>query len=126
MFRYSIVGILLSIQLLAEYPPIDLDILKQANQHASLNAKSIIKLSDPFMPYIGTHKRATKTKLKKHRSLKLITIINSKAKINNKWYKVGDNIKGYRVDTIKKNSVILLRNKKQKILKIKGSTPSQP
>lgn len=48
----------------------------------------------------------------------LYAILNNTAKINNGWYKVGDQVKDYKLSTISKNSVKLTRNNETLILNL--------
>lgn len=46
-----------------------------------------------------------------HKKFNLSMIMNKSAMINNKWYKVGDLVSGYKITQIEASSVILQRNK---------------
>ncbi|WP_345991918.1 hypothetical protein [Sulfurimonas sp. HSL-1716] len=51
--------------------------------------------------------------------LRVTLIINSKAFINGRWYGINDKVRGYKVTSIDKVKVSLVKNKKVKILSIK-------
>lgn len=43
----------------------------------------------------------------------LYAIFNKRVNINKKWYKLKDDVKGYKIIKIKKNSVVLYKNNKR-------------
>ena len=55
---------------------------------------------------------------KRFQKLKIQIIFNSKVKILNRWYKVGDKIQNYKISKITSNSVILAKGSKEKILSL--------
>ncbi len=57
-----------------------------------------------------------KTTLKKKSSLSVSLLMNSSAMINEKWYRVGDKINGYKISKIDSTSVLLIKNKKKLLL----------
>ena len=51
-------------------------------------------------------------------NLKIYAIFQNRVNINGKWFKVGDNIYGYKIVKIDKNFVLLKNKNRQKTLKI--------
>ncbi|WP_228568929.1 hypothetical protein [Campylobacter sputorum] len=52
----------------------------------------------------------------------LYAILNNRAKINDTWYSVGDDVRGYKLNAILKNSVKLTKNSETLILNlVKGN-----
>ncbi len=51
-----------------------------------------------------------------YKNLTLIAVINNSALINNKWYKLGENVGKYRLEQINRTNVILTKGKKMLIL----------
>ncbi|MCF6330201.1 MAG: hypothetical protein L3I99_01475 [Sulfurimonas sp.] len=91
----------------------------------------ISRISDPFIfleknGYKPIKKISKKTDLKKNDSniksvfssslLRLSMIMNGSALINNKWYKVDDWVKKYKIIEISNSSVTLRRNSKTKVI----------
>ena len=96
--------------------------------------ESIENLKDPFVflekngykKIVIQHKKVTKKKktvvkkVKKHYipKLHLQIIVNNSAKIDGKWYRVGDSIKGYKLLDIQKKSIVVSYNGKKSTLYI--------
>ena len=59
---------------------------------------------------------------KKQGPLSLTMLINSSAMINGIWYKVGDKVKGYKVNKIDSTSVLLTKNNKKLLLSTKSKS----
>jgi hypothetical protein len=59
--------------------------------------------------------QTTKRHIQKQ-GLTLNLILNSSAMINQKWYRKGDKINGYKVADIHSESVLLIKNKKRLLL----------
>ena len=59
---------------------------------------------------------------KKNLNLKIYAIFQNRVNINGKWFKVGDNIYGYKIVKINKNFVLLKNGNSKKILKILPSS----
>ncbi len=55
--------------------------------------------------------------LEKNLNLKIYAVFNNKININNKWYKIGDEINGYKILKITDDYVIL--KKENQIVKLK-------
>lgn len=96
-----------------------------------LKAHNISKITDPFIfvkSQEKTIKKSTKSKKiyhsKTHRykryysikKLHLAMTMNKSAKINGKWYKLGDTIHGYKIVTIDVTSVTLRHHKKDYLI----------
>jgi len=83
--------------------------------------KSIKQYIEEFYSCVKTEKIVKQVVFKKttriFRPLKLQIIVNSKAKISNMWFKVGDKIRNYRVEKIGSDSVKISNSFSQKILK---------
>ena len=111
----------------------------KAIQPAREGMKSIQALKDPFI-FLKKDKDDEKLKQKvavassttntlrnpsnkkekihkfKKSKFKLSIIMNRSAKINNKWYTLGDIVNGYKILDISPSNVILVKNKKQILL----------
>ncbi len=79
----------------------------------------------PYDPFFKTKKilslkkkRAPNTTPHKVR-LVLLSVLNKRAFINNRWYKVGDRVYGFEVVKIYINRVVLKKNQKKMILNIR-------
>lgn len=73
-----------------------------------LNDSNISKISDPFLVQKSAPKIAdTNNPEGESLTLSLHAIFGDRVKINNKWYKTGEQIGEYKVGKIKKSSVIL-------------------
>jgi hypothetical protein len=100
-----------------------------------LSSKEVYSLKDPFI--FLSEKKATKKKNKKtlkkeskynykkrtHTKsyhFKLNAVMNKSALINNKWYKEGQYIKGYKIAKVHLNTVILMRGNKKITLTTKS------
>ena len=57
-----------------------------------------------------------KRKKRKKTTIKLQTILNDKVLIKNRWYKVGDKVYGYKITQVGKNSIVVFKNRKRKII----------
>ena len=68
------------------------------------------------VPNKTTASSNTKKVIKKKRTLSVTMLMNSSAFINEKWYKVGDKVRGYKVSKIDSSSVLLTKNKKKLLL----------
>jgi hypothetical protein len=64
-------------------------------------------------------KKVLRSQKRHYVSLRLKLIINSRALIGTRWYRLNDKIAGYRVAAIDKESVKLVKNGRVKILSIK-------
>ena len=51
-----------------------------------------------------------------HKLLKLTMIMNNSVLINEKWYRIGETINGYKIKKINYNSVLLVRKSKKLLL----------
>ncbi len=54
--------------------------------------------------------------IKKRKTLSVTMLLNSSAMINEKWYKVGDTVNGYKVTKIDATSVLLTKENKKLLL----------
>jgi len=84
-------------------------------ERTGLNEKELKNIKNPFVCYIkNSSKKEKKSFLVKssqikNRDFRLNAIINNKAKINNKWYKIGSNIDNYKI-VLLNNQCIKLKN----------------
>jgi hypothetical protein len=98
-----------------------------------MRTSELNSLKDPFIFLTPSEKKKKKTTLKtkqktkvtkkaskKHITFKLRAIMNQKAMINNRWYKVGDSIHGYTLKEVNQKSVLLTRDKKKVLLTTKS------
>jgi len=83
---------------------------KDEEKEIKLNKKSVVITKTTSTPVIK----------KVHKGLFLEAILNKSALINGKWYKVGDEVYGYKILSIEAKSVELKKNKKRKILTTKS------
>ncbi len=93
-----------------------------------ISSKDIVRLKDPFIFLHGKKVKKRRTSLhrrykkgakkqKIHSSkLHLEAIINKSALINQKWYKEGKTVYGYKLEKVSAKSVLLTRGKKQILL----------
>jgi len=103
------------------YPEIDALIEKVKVKRVGLSAEEIARLKNPFIDEERLKKvvKAHKNKRVRKRarlSYRLISILNDRAKINGRWYRVGSRVGGYRlayVDPIK--GFVVLRNKRRSL-----------
>lgn len=77
-----------------------------------------------FVNVITTQSGAVKTiarplSITRKPSLKVTLIINSKARINGKWYGLNDRVQGYKIASIDNDKVSLVKNGKTKLLSMK-------
>ncbi len=99
----------------SELKKIDEIIEKIKIKRAGISNDEIKNLKDPFY-YKNGYKKSIKRKNYKNRTIssryKLYAILNEKAKINGKWYKLGSKIKGYKLYKICTNCVKLKKGGK--------------
>ena len=81
---------------------------------------SISKQVQPTSSSTNMKKTSTTTTL--HRVLVLSLIMNNAAMISGEWYKIGDDIDGYKVSEINRNSVLLRKHKKKLLLSTKSTS----
>ncbi len=79
-----------------------------------LNETNINKLQDPFLIQKYSKKTISDDNASSSEVLGLHAIFNDRAKINNKWYKVGEKVGDYTLKKIKASSVMLV-NKDQNL-----------
>ena len=118
-----IIATILSINFLnanSELEKIDSIITKIKIKRVGIDSKYIKKLKDPFY-YEEKHKieRIKKLRKKYIRTYRLYAILNNKAKINRKWYKLGSKVGSYRLVDICNNCVKLKKGRKTLTLYIK-------
>ena len=92
-----------------------LELLKNREKY---EFKDITVPYNPFFKVIKMKNVSGKVIVSKKFRFVLLTVLNHKAFINNRWYKQGDYIKGFRVIKIYKDRVILQKGNKKVILKI--------
>ena len=94
--------------------------MKDFKKIEKISTKIVLKY-DPFFP---NNKKEDKKIKKNHikqtavENYKLKAILNQKAFINKKWYKIGDIIDSYKIDKIGSEKVLLVRGKKSKVLSL--------
>lgn len=94
---------------------IDNIIEKIKTRRVGISKEAIKELKDPFFlskkekKLYENKKRVAKSK---RVNFKLYAIFNNKAKINSKWYKIGNKIKGFTLYKVCNNCVKLKRNKR--------------
>lgn len=95
-----------------------------------MQSKELAKIKDPFIFLSASKSKSTrkykrskyrKSSIKKkhafvHNKFSLAIIINQTARINDKWYKIGDSVSGYKIEKIDSSSVLLTKNKKNFLL----------
>ncbi|MEA3229099.1 MAG: hypothetical protein U9P38_08530 [Campylobacterota bacterium] len=67
-----------------------------------------------------TKKRTKPRTYYSYKGVTLHAIMNKSALINSKWYKIGEKILGFKIKSITRTSVILIRKKKTLILSTKS------
>ncbi len=95
---------------------------------SGMKVKELSKIKDPFI-YLSkgkVKKKYRRTKYKKsskkrkqavlNKKFRLSMTMNRMARINNKWYKLGDNIAGYKIAKIDASFVMLTKDKKNFLL----------
>lgn len=97
----------------SETEKIDSLIEKIKIKRVGIDSKSIKKLKDPFY-YDKEYKaeRVKKLYKKYRRTYRLYAILNNKAKINSRWYKLGSRVGSYKLVDICTNCVRLKRGRK--------------
>jgi len=94
-----------------------------------MDTKELSKLKDPFSyiskrraKYAKTYSKSSKKSQKANlnanlnNKFNLSIIMNKSARINGKWYRIGENISGYKIAKIDSFSVQLIKNKKNFLL----------
>jgi hypothetical protein len=72
---------------------------------------------------IYTHTKNTNKKVIRKKSyFSLNAILNQSAMINNKWYKYGDTVNGFKIVKIDRTSVLLKRNKNEILISTKSKS----
>ncbi|WP_200764098.1 hypothetical protein [Nitrosophilus alvini] len=95
----------------SEMTKIDSLIEKIKKERMGLEVNELKKTKDPFY-YDKEYAKERIKKLKKKRKgpyFRLYAILNNKAKINRKWYRLGDKISGYKLVKISQTKVKLRR-----------------
>lgn len=101
-----------------------------------LSSKEIAAVKDPFIFLIKKDDLQSKSKktpskkvFKTHyvkkshtKRLTLDAILNKSAMINNKWYKEGERVYGYKLAKVNTTSVVLKRHNKQLLLSTKSKS----
>jgi len=112
---------------------VDQHITAIALKRVGISNKSIDSVSSPMKITVVKTKKVKKAidkngkpviKAVKTNPLKLKAIMNSKALVGNKWYKVNDKVLGYKVIEITQNQVLLKSKKKKKILFLNSTNKS--
>ncbi|NPA63746.1 MAG: hypothetical protein GXO16_02105 [Epsilonproteobacteria bacterium] len=98
----------------SKYPDIDRLIEKVKEPRPGLPKEVIRKLKNPFVSEKKIEKivKIVKKKPKKRLTLQLTSIFGKRARINGRWYKVGDVVAGYRLVHIGNNYVVLKKGQK--------------
>lgn len=93
---------------------------------ATVAMSELSKVADPFV-FLNVKKieaenaqkinnKKVYKKKKRYVKLTLSMIMNKKARINSKWYKLGDTLYGYKITKIDENRVTLTQKGKKRIL----------
>ena len=88
-------------------------IFLKKNKTGVSKSKSTAKASTPNR--IATSS-GMKRVVKKKKTLSVTMLLNSSAMINEKWYRVGDTVNGYKVTKIDATSVLLTKKSKKLLL----------
>ncbi|NPA64719.1 MAG: hypothetical protein GXO16_07065 [Epsilonproteobacteria bacterium] len=99
----------------SKYPEIDRLIEKVKEPRPGLPKEVIKKLKNPFVSEEKIEKivKIVKKKPKPKRvTLRLTSIFGKRARINGRWYRVGDMVAGYRLVHIGSNYVVLKKGQK--------------
>ena len=97
---------------------------------SGMQSKELAKIKDPFIFLSSAKSKSTKkykkSKYKKSSKKKKRALLNSRfrlamtmnktARINDKWYKLGDSISGYKIAKIDSSFVLLTKDKKNFLL----------
>ncbi len=101
------------------YPDIDKLIEQVKYKRIGLSKSEIAKLKDPFIDEKKLQKIIVKQKIIKHRkkvrvTYRLSSIMNDRAKINGRWYHVGQKVGSYRLAYVDpfKGFAVLKRGKR--------------
>ncbi|NPA65071.1 MAG: hypothetical protein GXO16_08875 [Epsilonproteobacteria bacterium] len=112
----------------SKYPDIDRLIEKVKEPRPGLPKEVIKKLKNPFVSEKKIEKivKVVKKRPKKRGiRLSLTSIFGNRARINGRWYKVGDRVAGYRLVHIGNNYVVLKRGNKTLRLYLGGKRRSK-
>ncbi len=71
---------------------------------------------DPFFPTKKDKKKRTVYKKQQKKSYKLKAILNKKAFINDRWFKLGERVGEYKIIKITSTKVVLEKGRKRKVL----------
>lgn len=106
----------------SKFEDIDQLIEKVKVQRQGLTKEQIAKLKNPFIDQQTLKKVVIKQKIikakKKRFVLRLLSIFNDRAKINDRWYKVGAKIGSYRLSYIDPNHAFVILSAKGKQLRL--------
>ena len=98
--------------------------VKIKEQRKGLNSGEISSLQDPFklnLPVAPKGDQNT-TKYSSARGFMLKAILLNKAKINGKWYKVGDMIDDYNITSVQGSKVIIVKDDEKQELTLKNGS----
>ena len=85
--------------------------------------KKIVSLSKSVQTTSSSSSvKKVSTMITLNRVLVLSLIMNNSAMISGEWYKIGDDIDGYKVSEINRNSVLLRKHKKKLLLSTKSTS----
>jgi len=99
-----------------------IDSIDKMNSSVQIPKKIEYNVYDPFSsakPILNTKHN---TKLKTNIILQPIilqTILNNRAFVDGKWYNKGDKVRDYKIEMVNSDSVILVKNFKKTIIRIK-------
>jgi len=94
------------------------DKLLSATQDPFVLLQKVDKEQSKTLLSAGSKTTSSTSKVKpKKRALKLWLVVNDSAKINNKWYKKGDMVSGYKIKRLDSKSVFLKKHTKLKFNK---------
>jgi len=122
MIKKAILMIFSSIVLYAIEITDIIDSIDKMNSSVQIPKKIEYNVYDPFSsakPILNTKHN---TKLKTNIILQPIilqTILNNRAFVDGKWYNKGDKVRDYKIEMVNSDSVILVKNFKKTIIRIK-------
>ncbi len=95
--------------------------IAKINSSVKKNQKLDYKVYDPFAtakPILKIKKIVKKSKI--YHPITVEAILNNKAFIENKWYSVKDKIRGFKIISIKKDGIMIVKNNKKSLIKLRG------
>ncbi len=115
--------ILITLSAKSQFEDIDKLIEKIKIPRHGLTKEQIAKLKNPFIDQRTLKKIVIKQKIinklkRKKFTLRLLSIFDNRAKINDRWYKIGDKIGSYRLSYIDPDQAFVILKAKGKQLRL--------